>query len=52
MDYHAAFLADVAQELKAKPGGLDAATSRQRLAEHGLNALADPNKSTYREQHW
>ena len=46
MDYHIASVADVAQELKSTPAGLDAATSRQRLAEHGPNALADAKKKT------
>ena len=46
MDYHIASVADVAQELKSTPAGLDAATSRQRLAEHGPNVLADAKKKT------
>ena len=46
MDYHVASVADVAQELKSTPAGLDAATARQRLAEHGPNALADAKKKT------
>ena len=46
MDYHAASVADVAQELKSTPAGLDAVTARQRLAEHGPNALADAKKKT------
>ncbi|TGE16546.1 cation-translocating P-type ATPase [Hymenobacter elongatus] len=46
MEYHVAAVADVAQELKSTPAGLDAATARQRLAEHGPNILADPKKKT------
>src|SRR5687767_12088418 len=46
MDYHVASVADVAQELKSTPAGLDAATSQQRLAEHGPNALVDVKKKT------
>ena len=46
MDYHVASVADVAQELKSTPAGLDVATARQRLAEHGPNTLADAKKKT------
>ncbi|GAA4005282.1 cation-translocating P-type ATPase [Hymenobacter fastidiosus] len=46
MQYHVASVADVAQELKSTPAGLDAATSRQRLTEHGPNVLADARKKT------
>jgi Ca2+-transporting ATPase len=46
MDYHVASVADVAQELTSTPAGLDAATSQQRLAEHGPNVLADAKKKT------
>ena len=41
MDFLLATVADVAQELRATPAGLDAATAQQRLAEHGPNVLAE-----------
>ena len=46
MDYHLASAAEVAQELKSAPTGLDEATARQRLTEHGPNVLADAKKET------
>ncbi len=46
MDYHVASVADVAQELKSTPAGLDAATAKQRLAEHGPNQLVDTQQKT------
>ena len=46
MDYYATPVVDVAAELTTSPAGLDAATARQRLAEHGPNVLADAKKKT------
>ncbi|GAB3639001.1 cation-translocating P-type ATPase [Hymenobacter arcticus] len=46
MDYYLAPVADVARELATAPTGLDAATARQRLAEHGPNQLADTHQKT------
>ena len=46
MDYHLASPDAVAQALRATPSGLDAATARQRLVEHGPNVLADAKKKT------
>jgi Ca2+-transporting ATPase len=46
MDYHVASIADVEQELKSTPAGLDAATAQRRLTEHGPNVLADTKKKT------
>ena len=46
MDYHLAAVADVAQSLTTSPAGLEAATARQRLTEHGPNQIADAKKKT------
>ncbi|SHI63556.1 Ca2+-transporting ATPase [Hymenobacter daecheongensis DSM 21074] len=46
MEYHLAPLADVAQALQTAPTGLDAATARQRLAEHGPNQLIDARRKS------
>ena len=46
MEYYLAPLADVAAELATSPVGLDDATARQRLAEHGPNQLADTHQKT------
>ncbi|MDB5267791.1 MAG: calcium-transporting ATPase [Hymenobacter sp.] len=46
MEYHLASATDIARELATSPAGLDAATARQRLAEHGPNQLADTQKKT------
>ena len=46
MDYHVVSVGEVARSLHTTPVGLDAATARQRLAEHGPNALADTKQKT------
>ncbi|MBC8082956.1 MAG: HAD-IC family P-type ATPase, partial [Hymenobacter sp.] len=46
MEYHLAPIADVAQELRTSPAGLDAATAGQRLTEHGPNQIADAQQKT------
>ena len=46
MDYHIVSVSEVARSLHTTPAGLDEATVRQRLAEHGPNALADAKKKT------
>ena len=46
MEYHLAPVADVALALRTSPAGLDEGTARQRLAAHGPNRLADPQKKT------
>ena len=46
MDYYLTSVADVAAELTTSPTGLDAATAKQRLAEHGPNQLVDTQQKT------
>ncbi|OGX88872.1 cation-translocating P-type ATPase [Hymenobacter glacialis] len=46
MEYYLTPVADVAAALMASPAGLDAATAKQRLAEHGPNRLEDAQKKT------
>jgi len=46
MDYHVVPIEEVARSLHTTPAGLDTATARQRLAEHGPNQLADARKKT------
>jgi Ca2+-transporting ATPase len=46
MEYHLAPMADIARELATSPAGLDAATARQRLAEHGPNQLTGTQQKT------
>ena len=46
MDYYLTPVAEVAAQLATSPVGLDAATARQRLAQHGPNRLADARQKT------
>jgi Ca2+-transporting ATPase len=46
MNYSLASLAEVAQELRTSPAGLDAATASQRLAETGPNQLAETRRQS------
>ena len=46
MDYYLLPAPEVAQALHTAPTGLDAATARQRLAEHGPNQLATAQQKT------
>ena len=46
MEYHIAPVADVAKSLNTTPAGLDTATAQQRLAEFGLNQIADAKTKT------
>ncbi|SDY59482.1 cation-translocating P-type ATPase [Hymenobacter psychrophilus] len=46
MNYHLTPVADVAAALGTSPEGLDAATARQRLAEHGPNQLTEARQKT------
>ncbi|WBA44154.1 cation-translocating P-type ATPase [Hymenobacter canadensis] len=46
MEYYLTSVADVAAGLTTSPAGLDAATARQRLAEHGPNQLDDTQQKT------
>ncbi len=47
MNYYDAPVAAVAAELHTSPAGLDAATARQRLAQHGPNQLADTRQKAW-----
>ena len=46
MDYHVVPVEEVARSLHTTPAGLDTATARQRLAEHGPNQIADARRKT------
>ena len=46
MDYHVIPAEEIARSLATTPAGLDTATARQRLTEHGPNQIADARKKT------